>query len=117
MCSREITEGGFWGERHDDSAPEELASIKLDSPVAKLTATICFDEATAGESFTKCTDGDDTARFSCIPEGKLAPIKLGPVKKLSFKLDHFTGARFGLFMYSTKETGGSAYFSDFIYET
>ncbi|MBQ3797863.1 MAG: family 43 glycosylhydrolase [Butyrivibrio sp.] len=117
MCSREITEGGFWGERHDDSAPEELASIKLDSPVAKLTATVCFDEATAGESFTKFTDGDDTARFSCIPEGKLAPIKLGPVKKLSFKLDHFTGARFGLFMYSTKETGGSAYFSDFIYET
>lgn len=36
--------------------------------------------------------------------------------KLYFKMDHFTGCRFGLFVYSTKETGGCAVFSEFVYE-
>lgn len=40
---------------------------------------------------------------------------LGPVHKMRYRLDHFTGYRFGLFVYSTRETGGSAGFSDFIY--
>ena len=38
-----------------------------------------------------------------------------PGCSLEFKLDHFTGARFGLFVYSTKEAGGCASFSNFIY--
>ena len=41
--------------------------------------------------------------------------KLGVDHKLYFKLDHFTGCRFGLFMYSTKEIGGQAGFSNFVY--
>ncbi len=41
--------------------------------------------------------------------------RFGPSHKLSFRLDHFTGARFGLFVYSTKDPGGTAEFSDFIY--
>ena len=117
MCSREISDKGIWGERNDDEAPKELASVKLDSPVLKLSANVCFDEASAKESFTKYTAGDDTVRFSFTPEQKLSETRLGPAKKLQFLLDHFTGARFGLFVYSTIETGGSAYFSDFTYET
>lgn len=39
--------------------------------------------------------------------------KIGGTHKLRFRLDHFTGARFGLFVYSTEETGGKAGFSDF----
>ncbi len=42
--------------------------------------------------------------------------KIGPTKKLSFRLDHFTGCRFGLFLYATKEIGGTAGFSDFTYK-
>ena len=42
--------------------------------------------------------------------------KIGVTQKLYFKMDHFTGCRFGLFVYSTKETGGSAMFSNFVYE-
>ena len=42
--------------------------------------------------------------------------KLGPTHKLYFKLDHFVGCRFGLFLYSTKEIGGEAAFSDFKYQ-
>lgn len=42
--------------------------------------------------------------------------QVGITQKLYFKLDHFTGCRFGLFVYSTRETGASAEFSDFVYE-
>ncbi len=42
--------------------------------------------------------------------------KLGETHKMYFKLDHFTGYRFGLFVYATKETGGSAVFEKFVYE-
>ena len=41
--------------------------------------------------------------------------KIGTVHKLRFMLDHFCGCRFGLFVFATKETGGSAKFRDFIY--
>ena len=44
-------------------------------------------------------------------------IKLGETHKLFFKLDHFVGCRFGLFLFSTKETGGTAEFSGFRYYT
>ena len=42
--------------------------------------------------------------------------KIGEDHKLYFKLDHFTGCRFGLFMYSTKESGGQAGFRNFVYK-
>ena len=57
----------------------------------------------------------DTAVFSYANVGSDDFKVLGPEKKLYFKLDHFTGARFGLFVYSTKKIGGSAVFSDFTY--
>ena len=41
---------------------------------------------------------------------------LGTEHKLRFRLDHFTGCRFGLFVYSEKTTGGKAGFANFIYE-
>lgn len=39
--------------------------------------------------------------------------KIGEMHKLKFRLDHFTGVRYGLFIYSTKECGGIASFSKF----
>ena len=41
--------------------------------------------------------------------------KIGITHKLRFGLDHFTGCRFGLFLFSTREAGGEAGFSDFVY--
>ncbi len=41
--------------------------------------------------------------------------KLGFDHRLYFRLDHFTGCRFGLTMYSTREKGGCAIFSNFVY--
>lgn len=74
---------------------------QVDSPVVRLRVEADFaqmkDEATfyydCGEGFRQ----------------------IGVVQKLYFKLDHFTGCRFGLFVYSTKEVGGSASFTDFVY--
>ncbi len=43
--------------------------------------------------------------------------KVGGEHSLYFGLDHFAGCRCGLAVYSTKETGGSAVFRDFRYET
>ncbi len=75
--------------------------VRIDGPVAKLCIKANFEELRdqadffyeAGESFTK----------------------LGKTHNLLFTLDHFTGARFGLFMYSTKEFGGSASFKKFYF--
>ena len=40
---------------------------------------------------------------------------LGPEHTMTFLLDHFTGCRFGLFLYATEEAGGEASFSRFTY--
>lgn len=42
---------------------------------------------------------------------------LGEAYPLYFKLDLFIGCRFGLFMYSTEESGGEAEFSDFRFKS
>lgn len=42
-------------------------------------------------------------------------IRVGIDHKLKFDLAHFVGCRFGLFVYSTKKTGGSADFKEFHY--
>lgn len=40
----------------------------------------------------------------------------GEKHKLYFRLDHFTGCRFGLAMFSSRESGGEAVFRDFVYQ-
>lgn len=42
--------------------------------------------------------------------------KLGITHKIFFQLDHFTGCRFGLFLFSTQNTDGIADFTNFIYK-
>lgn len=41
--------------------------------------------------------------------------KIGPEHQLRFSMEHFCGCRFGLTVYSTREAGGSAAFSEFVY--
>lgn len=60
------------------------------------------------------TQMKDLASFYYEDNGKWK--QLGPDNKMAFRLDHFTGVRFGLCSYATKETGGSAVFSRFVYE-
>ena len=58
----------------------------------------------------------DEVKFCYFDRSEVAYKNVGITHKLYFKLDHFTGCRVGLFVYSTKETGGRATFTDFVYK-
>lgn len=60
------------------------------------------------------TGGKDEAEFFYL-DAQNEWKKIGVTKRLYFKLDFFTGCRFGLFVYATKEIGGKAGFADFKY--
>ena len=59
--------------------------------------------------------GKDEAVCSIIKNN--AWEQIGCAHKMHFRLDHFTGARFGLFVYSTEQTGGTAGFRGFVFTT
>lgn len=59
------------------------------------------------------TDMKDTVEFYVIDNG--CRKKVGGEHKLRFGIDHFTGARFGLCVFSTKEIGGKVVFDHFEY--
>ncbi len=68
--------------------------------------------------FTRMKDTASFYYWKEEGEGDLSGswVKTGPDHRLSFRLDHFTGCRFGLAFYSTVQAGGSAAFSDFRYQ-
>ncbi len=90
-----------------DSPAVTDAEIMADADCMRLRAvydfTDCKDEVTF---FYRDAD---------TPESEWCP--LGTAHRMIFKMDHFTGCRIGLFLYSTKETGGIADFCDFAYST
>ncbi len=98
---------------------KEPQDNSLDSAYGALQEEKEYERVVAGGPVIrlKCqvnyTYNTDTAEFFYEQEGKWVPI--GIRHKLVFKLDHFTGCRFGLFYYSLKETGGYADFMDFRY--
>lgn len=57
---------------------------------------------------------DDNSDSRHNGECRWKPI--GIAQKLYFKLDHFAGCRFGLFVYATKQIGGKGGFSRFRYD-
>ena len=80
---------------------QEYARIPWNRKEARLRAVVRF----AGLEGRVCFEYED------VPGWK----QLGPEHTMVFALDHFTGCRFGLFLYSTEETGGEAAFSRFTY--
>ena len=101
MKNRKPAEG-LWGERHDQEPGDEQAALEVSASKITLRAEADF------------TMMKDAVQLYYMEDGRKKAF--GPESKLRFKLDHFTGARFGLFVYSTKGTGGSAVFTDFVYE-
>ena len=85
-----------------EPSPEPVTE-KLRAPLAEPCARmrVLFDFS------------DDTARFEVLLEGGWQPF--GGRHRLVYRLDHFMGCRVGLFCYATRSAGGSAVFSDFIY--
>lgn len=101
-CRRDLGDVDFWGERHDTGAPDILA----ETPASTDTVTIGVHAYFA--------DMRDAASFFYVDAGSEIPF--GPEAKLRFRLDHFTGVRFALFVYSTEQAGGYAVFSAFVRE-
>ena len=79
----------------------EYARIPWNKKEARLRAKVRFT-GPEGKGYFEYLDGSEWKA-------------LGPEHTMTFALDHFTGARFGLFLYATEETGGSASFSRFTY--
>lgn len=77
----------------------EHARIPLDEKKVRLRAEVTF-EGPAGIVRFFWRKGDEWTQA-------------GPAHTMHFRLDHFTGCRFGLYCYATREAGGSADFSCF----
>ena len=101
MAKRVIDTPDIWGERNDREPAQEIETAPLSGDVITLCAETDF------------TMMKDEGRFGVYENGIVRPF--GETVKLRYRLDHFTGVRFGLFIFSTKETGGSAVFSNFNY--
>lgn len=86
----------------NDTAPGTLLKKSQQSgPLATLCLTADF------------RDGKDKLDFFVIEDNN--PTRIGDSHRLEFRLDHFTGARFGLFTYSTQKFGGEGVFRHFRY--
>lgn len=92
---------------NEQNAEREWAAIPLEEEAARLKLEVDF------------TNMRDRACFYYYKkeEGKFWGHweKVGTEHRMRFGLDHFTGCRFGLVTYSTRETGGLARFSNFVY--
>ncbi len=111
MKNRKAPEG-IWGERHDMETGDEWAAVKVTPSMLVQSGEREWVRLRAETDFAYMKD--EAQLFYADGEKRTS---IGPVSKLRFKLDHFTGVRFGIFLYSTEQAGGRATFSDFIYQT
>ena len=65
------------------------------------------------KAFGNFIDSKDECEFYYQENGEWK--KLGITHNMVWKMDQFVGCRFGLFLYSTKEVGGTADFTSFVY--
>jgi beta-xylosidase len=103
MCTYTNPSEDVWKLGEEAAVCEEKTEIK--EPVLKVSVRAHFGSSPSDPDYAQC--------YVYINGEKK---KTGSDHKLRFRLDHFTGCRFGLFMMSEKTDGGSAAFSDFIYK-
>lgn len=144
LCGRELKDGDYAGictlqgdygfialtkeagqtylvmaEKEATDRPAGMGSV--DTVPAKIVAKVPVQSDTVTlRADCDFSLGKDTAEFFFATERKEVETefaKLGNTHKLFFKLDHFVGCRFGLFLFSTEVTGGVAEFSEFRYRT
>ncbi len=101
MCSKPAKNETIFGDFDYHHPGVEHERIPVEGPVVTLRLQADF------------TDKKDEAEFFYNDNGGWK--KLGITQKLYFKMDYFTGCRFGLFCYSTQRAGGGADFMDFRY--
>ncbi len=90
------------GMKNTDYMPDVVTpKAEIKTPIVRFKALADF------------TDLKDTVEFFYEDDGQWK--KLGETHQLYYRLDHFTGCRFGLFCFATERTGGSAVFTEFRY--
>lgn len=104
MVSKETADGDMNAFEKDILPGQEWEAIPLEADRIRLKVAVDF------------TNMKDEAEFCYFDDTANCYRKIGMTHKLYFKLDHFTGCRFGLFTYATKETGGSVKFENFVYK-
>jgi hypothetical protein len=90
---------------NEQAIEKEWESVKIDLPEAHLKVEVKFQN--------EKDDQKDEATFYYEEAGIWKQI--GEKLALFFRLDHFTGCRFGLFTYATQEIGGQGSFREFVY--
>lgn len=101
MQAKVAENADFFAKQVNTEPGSEFERVPISHPTVILKVSMDF------------TDGIDEAKFFYQQDGEWR--QLGIEHKLYFKMDHFTGCRFGLFLYATQETGGVADFSEFRY--
>ncbi|MBO4882883.1 MAG: family 43 glycosylhydrolase [Lachnospiraceae bacterium] len=93
----------FW--KLGDEPAQCKEKIEINGSVLKVSVRAHFGTSPAEPDYAQC--------YAYINGEKK---KMGSDHKLRFRLDHFTGCRFGIFMMSEKIKGGRAAFSEFVYK-
>lgn len=101
MLARDTEDKSIFGNLVDEEPATEYARISLEGNKVKLKAKGYFE------------DKRDECEFYYEDGGEWK--KLGITHNMVWKMDQFVGCRLGLFLYSTKEIGGSVDFSEFKY--
>lgn len=104
MQARENKESTIFPDTVFRGKGAEFAKVPLANPIIEMKMEADF------------SDMKDEVKFFYRERSQTEWNPIGMPHKLFFKLDHFTGCRVGLFVFSTKVIGGSAEFSNFIYE-
>jgi len=104
MVRNEATDGDMNAFTKEAAQGCECEAVPLEESKVRLKIEVDF------------ADMKDEAKFYYFDSANKKYRQIGVNHKLYFKLDHFTGCRFGLFVYSTKVTGGSAKFTNFVYK-
>ncbi len=100
MHARQPENPHVWSSKTESG--QECEAVPVEGEQFRLRVVLDFDHK------------KDEAEFFYEQNGEWK--KIGPTHKMHYTLDHFTGYRFGLFLYSTKETGGQAGFQKFEYK-
>ncbi len=101
MQGKPANDESIFGEPEYGALPVEYERLPYKRSYVRLKVTVDY------------TDKRDEARF-CYWTGR-SWKQIGITSRLYFKMDHFTGCRFGLCYYSTMLTGGCADFIEFRY--
>ncbi len=102
MQNREAADESLAAMPKDTKAGREWEAVPIEGEQLRLRLDVDF------------TNQKDEARFYYRQDREWH--KIGVTHKLYFKMDHFTGCRFGMFVYATQEIGGQAGFMEFNYK-